>query len=80
MIIGILKERFTDEQRVVLSPSGVEALVEAGAQVYIESDAGADARFTNEQYQESGATIVYSPEEATRRADIVMKVMPPEKE
>jgi alanine dehydrogenase len=80
MVIGILKERFSDEQRVALSPAGVEALANAGIQVMIETDAGKDARFTNDQYEKAGATIVYSPEEATRRAEIVLKVMPPMKE
>lgn len=80
MVIGILKERFSDEMRVALSPAGVEALVNAGSQVVLESDAGKDARFTNEQYEKAGAQIVYSPEEATRRAEVVLKVMPPLKE
>ncbi|MBR9974507.1 MAG: alanine dehydrogenase [Bacteroidetes bacterium] len=76
MIIGILKERFEDEQRVALSPFGVESLVHAGAQVVIEAGAGVDARFTDEQYQKAGATVAYSAEEAAGRADIVLKVMP----
>ncbi|MBE0644314.1 MAG: alanine dehydrogenase [Bacteroidetes bacterium] len=80
MVIGILKERFEDEQRVALSPFGVEALVNAGANVIIESGAGIDARFADEQYQKAGATIAYSAEEAAGRADIVLKVMPMVKE
>ncbi len=80
MIIGILKERFEDEQRVALSPFGVESLVQAGAQVIIESGAGVDARFPDEQYQKAGATIAYSAEEAAGRADLVLKVMPMVKE
>lgn len=80
MIIGILKERFEDEQRVALSPFGAESLIHAGAQVIIESGAGVEARFPDEQYQRAGATIAYSPEEATGRADIVLKVMPMEKQ
>ena len=77
MIFGILKERFEDEQRVALSPFGVESLVQAGAQVIFEADAGLAARFPNEQYQNAGATIAYSSEEAAGRADVVLKVMPP---
>ncbi len=80
MVIGILKERFSDEQRVVLSPAGVESLAHAGIQVVVENEAGVAARFTNEQYQRAGATIVYSPEEVARRANVVLKVMPPSKE
>lgn len=80
MVIGILKERFENEQRVALSPFGVESLVAAGAQVVIERGAGLDARFSDEQYQRAGAGVVYSAEEAAGRADILLKVMPPSKE
>jgi alanine dehydrogenase len=78
MIIGILKERFVNEQRVALSPFGVESLVAAGAQVVVEHDAGADARFSDEQYINAGAVIAYSAEETAGRAGILLKVMPPE--
>ena len=78
MVIGILKERFEDEQRVALSPFGVESIIRSGAEVVIEAGAGMQARFTDEQYQKAGATIAYSPEEAAGRAGIVLKVMPPE--
>jgi alanine dehydrogenase len=79
MVIGILKERFEDEQRVALSPFGVESIIRSGAEVIIEAGAGLQARFTDEQYQKAGATIAYSPEEAAGRAGIVLKVMPPER-
>jgi len=80
MVIGILKERFEDEQRVALSPFGVESLIQGGAEVVIESGAGVEARFSDEQYEKAGATIAYSPEEAAGRAGLVLKVMPPLKE
>jgi alanine dehydrogenase len=80
MIIGILKEQFDNEQRVALSPFGVESLIAAGGQVVVEHNAGADARFTDEQYEKVGAVIAYSAEEAAGRADILLKVMPPVKE
>ncbi|MBN1448104.1 MAG: alanine dehydrogenase [Bacteroidetes bacterium] len=80
MVIGILKERFEDEQRVALSPFGVESLVRSGAQVIIETGAGLQARFPDEQYQKAGASIAYSAEEVAGRGDVVMKVMPPLKE
>ncbi len=80
MVIGILKERFQDEQRVALSPFGVEVLTQAGAQVIIEHEAGNNARFTDEQYQHAGGTIAYSPGEVVGRSNLVMKVMPPRRE
>ncbi len=80
MTIGILKERFEDEQRVALSPFGVESLVNAGATVVIQSGAGEGSRFEDDLYRGSGGTIVYSAEEAAGRADVILKVMPPVKD
>ncbi len=80
MTIGILKERFEDEQRVSLSPFGVESLVRAGARVVIETNAGREARFPDDQYEQAGANILYSASEVIGRSDVVMKVMPPAKE
>lgn len=77
MNVGILKERFEDEQRVALSPFGVESIVRCGAKVIVEEGAGVHARFTDEQYRQAGATIIYSPEEVAGRADLLLKVMPP---
>ena len=40
MIVGVPKEVKNNEYRVSLVPSGVEALVESGHEVLIESEAG----------------------------------------
>jgi alanine dehydrogenase len=42
--------------------------------VVVESEAGARARFPDSEYEEAGAQIVYSAEEAYKRADIVCRV------
>ncbi len=76
MRIGIPKETFPDEKRVALAPAGVDQLVKAGHTVYIETMAGSQSKFCNEDYEKVGATIVYSHSEAFRRADIVAKVAP----
>ncbi len=82
MIFGIPKElppfKDTPEYRVGLSPMGVEELVLTGAQFFVESGAGVSAGFTDDDYTKAGATIVYSKEEAYRRADIVLKVRRPQ--
>jgi len=76
MVIGILKERFPSEQRVALSPFGVESLLNEGAQVILESGAGVAARFQDEDYRKVGADVAYTAEETAGRADILLKVMP----
>jgi alanine dehydrogenase len=45
--------------------------------VYVESGAGAGAGFADEDYLRAGAKVVYSPEEAFGRADLVLKFARP---
>lgn len=81
MRFGIPKEgeggSRSDEKRVALTPPGVRELVEAGAQVLVESGAGAQAGFLDEGYRKVGAQIVYSHEEVFGRAEMVVKVSRP---
>ncbi len=63
-----------DEKRVAISPPGVRELVEVGAQVIVESGAGASAGFLDEAYRKAGAKVVYTHEEALGRADVVVKI------
>ncbi len=77
MNIGIPKERRPFEYRVGLSPAGAEMLCQSGHAVFVEHGAGEGAGFTDQDYQEAGATLVYSTEEALARADLVLKVARP---
>jgi NAD(P) transhydrogenase len=74
MKIGIPKERFKDEKRVAVSPEGVEKLIKMGYEVLVESGAGAEAKFNDDQYLSQGATIV--PEKEVYSADILLKLRP----
>ncbi|MCX8056937.1 MAG: alanine dehydrogenase [Ignavibacteria bacterium] len=76
MRIGILKETHFEEKRVALTPAGVKLLVDHGHQVFVEKDAGLQSRFTNDEYEKVGATIVYSPDEVINRSELVVKVAP----
>ncbi|MGB9721572.1 MAG: alanine dehydrogenase [bacterium] len=84
MNFGIPKElppfKEIPEYRVGFSPMAVKELLLYGAKVYVESGAGEGAGFTDEEYSKAGAEIVYSKEEAYRRADIVLKVRRPQQE
>ncbi|HOV99534.1 MAG TPA: alanine dehydrogenase [Bacteroidota bacterium] len=77
MNIGVIKERFVSERRVSLTPGGVRTLVNLGATVYVERNAGSQSFFSDHEYQEAGATIVYSPEELVNRSDVILKIAPP---
>jgi len=63
-----------EEKRVGLSPAGVRELVEAGAEVVVETGAGTAAGFPDEAYRKVGAQVVYSHEEVFGRSEVLVKV------
>jgi alanine dehydrogenase len=77
MDIGIPRERRESEYRVGLTPIGVQLLTAEGHAVYVERDAGVGAGFSNRDYEQAGARIVYQPQEAFGRADLVLKIARP---
>lgn len=77
MDIGIPRERRESEYRVGLTPIGVQLLSADGHAVYVERGAGLGAGFSDRDYEQSGARIVYQPQEAYGRADLVLKVARP---
>lgn len=74
--IGIPKEISFQEKRVPLTPDGVLLLVDHGHEVVIEAGAGLDANYTDKDYSEAGAHVVYSPEKVYE-SDIILKIEPP---
>jgi alanine dehydrogenase len=77
MNIGIPKEVRPFEYRVGLSPAGVEILCKHGHTVFLEHKAGNGAGFPDKEYEQAGAKIVYSPDEAYGRAGLVLKIARP---
>ncbi|RPJ20607.1 MAG: alanine dehydrogenase, partial [Chloroflexi bacterium] len=77
MNIGVPKERRPFEERVGLSPAGVEILTQHGHQVYVEHEAGVGTGFDDREFEEAGARLVYSSEEVFVRADLMLKVARP---
>ncbi len=81
MIIGILKEIKPEENRVAMTPGGVEVMAQNGHTVLVQSTAGINSGFEDYFYSEQGAEIVATPEEIYKRCDMVMHVkepLPPE--
>jgi len=74
--IGIPKETTYQENRVPLSPLSVQLLIHNGNEVVIESNAGTGANFSDLEYSDAGARIVYTAEEAYK-SEIILKVAPP---
>ena len=77
MNIGIPKERRSYEFRVGMTPAGVQMLKEQGHTCYVEHDAGLGAGFSDQEYENAGARIAYSPHEVFGRADLLLKVSRP---
>ncbi|WP_027356505.1 alanine dehydrogenase [Desulfofundulus thermocisternus] len=77
MIVGVPKEIKDNENRVGITPSGVQALVQAGHQVVIEAGAGLGSGITDEEYVAAGARILPTREDVYEQADMIMKVKEP---
>ena len=77
MIIGVLKEIKTEENRVSMTPAGVEVMIQNGHNLLIEKDAGKGSGFEDEAYKSAGAEIVATPQEIFERAEMVMHVKEP---
>ncbi|HJV64768.1 MAG TPA: alanine dehydrogenase [Geomonas sp.] len=78
MIVGILKEIKAGENRVSMTPAGVEVMAAKGHTVLVESLAGVGSGFSNEAYQSHGAELVDKPADIYRRAELVMHVKEPQ--
>lgn len=75
-VVGVPRETSLEENRVGLTPQAVRYLVANGFEVVVETRAGNEAKFTDEDYTQAGAKISYDKKEAFR-ADIIMKVTLP---
>lgn len=77
MIVGVPREIKTNENRVALVPSGVEAMAADDHTVLVEAGAGQGSGFTDEAYATAGATIVSEADQVWAKADMIMKVKEP---
>ncbi len=74
--IGLPREISLQENRISLTPDAVALLVSNGHEVWVESKAGEGSKFSDKQYSEAGAKIVYTPEEVYK-ANFILKIEPP---
>ena len=77
MIIGILKEIKAEENRVCMTPAGVEIMIKNGHRVLVEKAAGSASGFEDEAYLKTGAEIMNHPKEIYGMADMVIHVKEP---
>ena len=78
MKIAVPKETRAHETRVAASPESVKRLVALGAELVVESGAGAAAAIADGDYEAAGASIVQGAKAALEGADVVLKVQRPQ--
>lgn len=77
MLISVLKERRSMEDRVSASPETVKKLVALGCKVNVEAGAGTKSSFTDDAYVQAGGNICKTARDTLKGADIVLKVRRP---
>lgn len=77
MIVGIPKEIKNNENRVGMTPAGVNELVRRGHVVYVQKDAGLNSGFPDSQYEKVGAKMLPAIEDVYAVADMIVKVKEP---
>ena len=77
MNVIVPKEIQEGETRVAATPKTVNELINSGLNVLVQSNAGLLSHITDSEYAKAGATIVESSNELLKKADVVLKVLPP---
>ena len=74
--IGIPKESSFQENRVSLTPDSVGLLVANGHSIIIEKGVGEASNFSDKEYTDKGAVLVYTKEEVFK-SNFILKIEPP---
>ena len=77
MLVGILKEIKAEENRVCMTPAGVEVMNANGHAILVEKGAGNGSGYNDAMYIKAGAEMVDTPKEIFDRSDMVMHVKEP---
>ena len=77
MRVAVPTEIKNNENRVAMTPAGVDALVHRGHEVFVQAGAGEGSGFSDDQYRLAGAEIVATAQETWARAELLVKVKEP---
>jgi alanine dehydrogenase len=77
MLVGVPKEIKNNENRVAMTPAGVDALVEDGHKVLVETNAGMGSGIHDDEFVKAGAEIAATAKDVWARADMIVKVKEP---
>ncbi len=78
MLIGCPKEIKPQEFRVGLTPAAAHEAIGRGHSVIVETNAGAGAGFSDEDYTSVGADIIATAADIFAKADMIVKVKEPQ--
>ena len=78
MHIGVPREPHPDEHRVAIIPADAKKLVQAGAEVVVETDLGVGCGFSNANYGEAGAKILSDRKELLAWSDLILRLRKPD--
>ena len=77
MIIGVPKEIKNNENRVGMTPAGVQEMTKHGHTVYVQTGAGVNSGFSDDAYTAAGAKILPTIEDVYAIAEMIVKVKEP---
>ena len=77
MNIAVPRDVHPGEVRVALIPEHVARLVNAGAEVAIESGLGQPLRIADEKYTEAGASVAANRDQLIQNADVLLRIRKP---
>ncbi len=77
MTVGVPAEIKNNENRVALTPAGVTELTKLGHSVVVQSNAGLNSGFPDQEYASAGAEILLGIENIYNTADLIVKVKEP---
>lgn len=77
MKIGLPKEIKDNEYRVGLTPAGVNALSNAGHEVFVQKTAGEGSGFSDELYVKAGGKLLDTADQVWETGDMIVKVKEP---
>ncbi|HLU46729.1 MAG TPA: hypothetical protein VK116_01555, partial [Planctomycetota bacterium] len=78
VLVAVPKETAAGERRVALVPTLAGRLAERGFEVAVEAGAGLGAGYRDRDYEERGVKIEPSADSLLERADLTLKVRPPQ--
>ena len=78
MIVGVLKEIKSDENRVAITPAGAEVMRQHGHELMLEEGAGVASGFADNDYANAGAQVVDAASDIFNRAEMLLRVKEPQ--